>query len=168
MLACGLDIAFNGTATLVILDPRGDDIVHISRLGPPLEEAEVARWMRETAKYFAPDPLWVAVVEIRWHWLDDLGTLPVRWVHYLSQALCGHLPNHGETPPDISRDAIALARALNADLRDLRLYHEEMFNLSLIRDCAHRLTELLPRTRRYHPFLRQQLNTTPLTDDVPV
>lgn len=167
MLACGLAIDCDGAATLAILEPGGEGILHTSRLEPPLEKPDAARWIRELANRFAPEPLWIALIDIRWHWLDDLGTLPVRWVHYLDQALCGHYPDDQETPADISREALALARALNADLNDLRLYHEELFNLRLIRDSAQRLTEVLPYTRRLNPFLRDHIGPIRQLDDVP-
>ena len=153
--------------TLAILEPGGAEIIYTSRLDPPLDRDDAARWIRDVANRFAPEPLWIALIDIKWHWLDDLGTLPVRWVHYLDQALCGHYPEEKETPDAISRDTLALARALNADLNDLRLYHEEMFNLRLIRDCAQRLTEVLPHTRRLSPLLRDNIGAIPQPDDVP-
>lgn len=164
MFACGLDINHNGAANLVILDQSGDVVAHTTTLQPPLEAATAARWIRATAQKFAPEPLWIAVADIKWHWIDTLGTLPVRWIHYLSEALSAHMPNSDEFPDSVSRYAVGLARALNADLKDLRLYHEEMFYLSFLRDCAQKLTEIIPRMRRFHPFLRSQL-ATPLPED---
>lgn len=149
MLVCGLELNPYGPmgANLVVLDPNGMDIAHTSKIEPPFKLNALTKWLRSEARRFAPDPLWVAVADIDRGWLDALGTAPVRWIHYATDAMCGYMPNSDEVPDGVSREALALARALTSDLADLRLYHQEMFYLSLIRDSAQRLTELLPRTR---------------------
>lgn len=163
MLTCGLDIGEYG-ATLVILEPWSDRVANTFHLDAPVHRAPAKRWICEQAGRYAPESLWIAVADIKWHWLDDLGSLPVRWIHYLISALYPHLPSAQVVPVQTSRYAIALARALHADLNDIQAFHEEMFYLSHLQDCAKRLMEIVPRTRRFHAFLREHLklsDTTP-------
>ena len=165
MLVCGLDIDHSGAASLVILEPDGGNIIHTSKLDPPVKATVTATWLLEIEREF-PEPLWIAICDIKWHWLDTLGSLPVRWIHYATRVVREHMPDPSEyLEDDASRGAVALARALSHDLNDLRVYDQEMLYLSFIRNCAQTLTEILPRTQRFHPFLRSQLGSTTVQDD---
>ena len=158
MIVCGVHVSYDTTG-IVTLEPFDGAIAQAHTFHGRFDLERIASFLAELAHQHHPQQLWIAISDWSTYVMDQLPTQRFRWVYYPVSAVGRYFPDEDELPPEAEPHAVALARALQADLDDVRRFHEEMLYLSFLRDAVTR--GVLPMSLVGHHELRIARSRSP-------